>query len=193
VINFSDGRTPVLSKFKVEELENTMKTLEKKLIMNGIGKDSLQRLSAFVVQELLKKVDELESEEKAASANTDIQKILCEIAKDKSAVGQISPEKWQAGLIEKHQTLQHTVECNIPELWPGLEFELSSLRILNIEGCTLPFIGILLGRPSSGKTLVIYMVRKWHCTFYTDNFTAKAFVSHSTAVPKGGRSSRHTL
>jgi hypothetical protein len=74
VINFSDGRTPVLSKFKVEELESTMKILEKKLVMNGIGKDSLQRLSAFVVQELLKKVDELESEEKAASANTDVQK-----------------------------------------------------------------------------------------------------------------------
>src|SRR5438552_3476622 len=68
VINFSDGRTPILSKFKVEELENTMRALERKLIMNSIGKDSLQRLSAFVVQELLKKVDELESEEKAASA-----------------------------------------------------------------------------------------------------------------------------
>jgi hypothetical protein len=87
-------------------------------------------------------------------------------------------------LIEKYQTLQQTVEWIIPELWPGLEFELSVLRILNIESCTLPFIGILLGRPSSGKTVVIYTLRKWYCTFYTDNFTAKAFVSHSTAVTK---------
>jgi hypothetical protein len=184
VINFSDGRTPILSKFKVEELESTMKTLEKKLIMNDIGKDSLQRLSAFVVQELLKKVDELESEEKAASANTDVQKILDEIAKDKSAVGQISTENWQSGLKERYQTLQQIVKRNIPELWSGLEFELSVLRILNIECCTLPFIGILLGRPSSGKTIVISVLRKWYCTFYTDNFTAKAFVSHSTAVSK---------
>ena len=157
-----------------------MKALEKKLIMNGVSKDSLQRLSAFVIQELLKKVDELDSEEKAASANTDVEKILEEIAEDKSAVGQISQEKWQSVLIEKYQTLQKIVRMNIPELWPGLEFELSVLRILNIGSCTLPFVGILLGRPSSGKTLVIYTLKKWYCTFYTDNFTAKAFVSHST-------------
>ena len=116
VINFSDGSAPILSKFKVEELESTVKTLEKKLIMNGISKDSLQRLSAFVVQELLKKVDELEFEEKAASANTDVQKILDEIAKDKSAVGQISTENWQFGLKERYQTLQQIVKRNIPEI-----------------------------------------------------------------------------
>jgi DNA-binding transcriptional regulator GbsR (MarR family) len=74
------------------------------------------------------------------------------------------------------------VDRNIPELWPGLEFELSVLRILNIAGCTLPFIGIILGRPSSTKTVTISLPRKWPCTYYSDNFTAKAFVSHSTAV-----------
>jgi hypothetical protein len=70
----------------------------------------------------------------------------------------------------------------MPEIWPGLEFVLSILRILNIEGCTLPFIGIILGRPSSGKTVIIDLLRKWYCSFYTDNFTARSFVSHSTAV-----------
>jgi DNA-binding transcriptional ArsR family regulator len=70
----------------------------------------------------------------------------------------------------------------MPEIWPGLEFELSILRILDIEGCTLPFIGIILGRPSSYKTVIISLLKKWHSTFYTDNFTARSFVSHSTAV-----------
>ena len=67
-------------------------------------------------------------------------------------------------------------------MWNGLEFELSVLRILNIYGCTLPFIGILLGRPSSYKTQIISPLRKWYCTYYTDDFTAKSFVSHNTSV-----------
>ena len=70
----------------------------------------------------------------------------------------------------------------MPEIWPGLEFELSILRVLDIEGCTLPFIGVILGRPSSYKTAIISLLKRWHKAFYTDNFTARSFVSHSTAV-----------
>jgi hypothetical protein len=47
-----------------------------------------------------------------------------------------SVEEWQAGLTERYQTLQKVVTDNIPEIWIGLEFELSVLRILNILGCT---------------------------------------------------------
>ena len=70
----------------------------------------------------------------------------------------------------------------MPEIWPGLEFGLSSLRIQNIEDCTLPLIAILLGRPGSGKTVVITLLSKWICTYYTDNFSPKAWVTHTTAV-----------
>jgi len=70
----------------------------------------------------------------------------------------------------------------MPEIWPGLVFELSILRVLDIEGCTLPFIGVILGRPSSYKTVIISLLKKWHKAFYTDNFTARSFVSPSTAV-----------
>jgi hypothetical protein len=48
----------------------------------------------------------------------------------------------------------------------------------------LPFAGIVLGRPSSLKTVGIEMFRKWNNSFYTDNFSAKAFVSHSTSVKR---------
>lgn len=63
-----------------------------------------------------------------------------------------------------------------------MEFSLSVLRILNIHKCTLPFIGLLLGRPGSGKTANLRLLRKWYCTYSSDNFTPKAFQSHSTAV-----------
>jgi hypothetical protein len=34
------------------------------------------------------------------------------------------------------------------------------------------------------KTVGIELFRKWRQTYYTDNFSAKSFVSHSTAVTK---------
>jgi hypothetical protein len=96
----------------------------------------------------------------------------------------VSIEEWYVRLKEKYQNLQQVVNKNFPNLWLSLEFELSTLRILNIQDCTLPFAGIVLGRPSSLKTVGIELFRKSHHTYYTDNFSAKAFVSHSTAVPK---------
>jgi predicted transcriptional regulator len=96
----------------------------------------------------------------------------------------VSTEQWHLKLKEKYQNLQQLVDKNLPNLWISLELELSILRILNIQDCTLPFAGIVLGRPSSLKTVGIELFRKWHHTYYTDNFSAKAFVSHSTAVPK---------
>jgi hypothetical protein len=96
----------------------------------------------------------------------------------------VSIEQWHIKLKEKYQNLQQLVDKNLPNLWLSLELELSILRILNIQDCTLPFAGIVLGRPSSLKTVGIELFRKWHHTYYTDNFSAKAFVSHSTAVPR---------
>jgi hypothetical protein len=43
---------------------------------------------------------------------------------------------------------------------------------------------IVLGAPSSLKTQGIELFRKWPTTYYTDNFSARAFVSHNTSVKK---------
>lgn len=95
-----------------------------------------------------------------------------------------SPEEWRKLLSEKYWGLKKTVDDNFPGLWFSLEFQLCVKSILNIKDCTLPFIGIILGRPGSQKTLGIEQMRSEKYTYYTDNFTAKAFVSHSTNVPK---------
>jgi hypothetical protein len=96
----------------------------------------------------------------------------------------ISFEDWLENLRKKYNKLYEIVRENLPNLWDSLEFELSIAKILNIKDCTLPFAGIVLGRPSSFKTVGIEMFRKWKNVFYTDNFSAKAFVSHSTAVKR---------
>ncbi|MFL6402231.1 MAG: hypothetical protein ACJ71M_01955, partial [Nitrososphaeraceae archaeon] len=76
------------------------------------------------------------------------------------------------------------MQKNLPNLWHSLEFDLSIKNILHIKDCTLPFAGIVLGKPSSLKTVGREMFRKSRHTFYTDKFSSKSFVSHSTGVPK---------
>lgn len=92
--------------------------------------------------------------------------------------------KWSEKVLEKYQVLRETVLSNLPNLWTALEFALSIKTVLNMRHCTLPFAGILLGPPSSLKTVVIELFKECEHTFYTDNFSAKAFVSHSTALKR---------
>jgi hypothetical protein len=92
--------------------------------------------------------------------------------------------EWYTEFTKKYENLHDIADQNLPNLWDSLEYELSIQKILNIKDCTLPFAGIVLGRPSSLKTVGIEMFRSWKYSFYTDNFSAKAFVSHSTAVSR---------
>ena len=87
------------------------------------------------------------------------------------------PNYSSAKLLEKYKYLQGVTLTNIPKLWPALELALSVKSILNIEGCNLPFAGILLGPASSLKTVSIELFRGRDNTFYTDNFSGKAFVN----------------
>lgn len=96
----------------------------------------------------------------------------------------MSFQEWYTELAKKYDNLRDKAIENFHNLWDSLEFELSIQKILNIKDCTLPFAGIVLGRPSSLKTVGIEMFRSWKNSFYTDNFSAKAFVSHSTAVSR---------
>jgi predicted DNA-binding transcriptional regulator len=93
----------------------------------------------------------------------------------------ISFEQWQTKLIQKYNTLQTTVQQKMPHLWSSLEFDLSVKSILHIKDITLPFAGIVLGPPSSDKTIGIDLVKKTNDTYHTHNFTPPAFVSHSSA------------
>ena len=112
------------------------------------------------------------------------QEILTEIEQIRTENKNMTLYEWQEKLVGKYNHLQDRVNRNLPNLWPALEFELSIQKILNIKDCTLPFAGIILGVPSSLKTQCIELLRSWPNTFYTDNFSAKSFVSHTTAVPK---------
>lgn len=91
-------------------------------------------------------------------------------------------EEWKSTLFDKFKCLKNTCENNFPQVWPTFEFALSVKNILHIFDITLPFAGIILGPPSSFKTLALEMLREIPLTFYTDSFTPKSFVSHNTNV-----------
>lgn len=93
-------------------------------------------------------------------------------------------EEWDSKLRELLSELRREVETNFPNLWDSLEFQLSIKNILHIDNCTLPFAGIILGAPSSMKTLGIELFRESPNTFYSDNFSPKSFVSHATSVKR---------
>ena len=91
-------------------------------------------------------------------------------------------EEWNETLIEKYQNLYKIVDESIPELWLALEFALSIKTIMNIKNCSLPFSGIILGAPSSLKTVIVELFKYWKNSYYTDNFSAKSLVSHYAGV-----------
>lgn len=92
--------------------------------------------------------------------------------------------EWSDGLISRYQDLKQTIKEQFPELWETVEIELSVKSILNVKDITLPFACIILGPPSSSKTVGIELLRDTPNTFYTDSFSAKSFVSHNTSVPR---------
>jgi transposase len=98
----------------------------------------------------------------------------------KAVPADCSFEQWQSIVQKKRENLKNTAEREIPGLWLPLEFVIAVRTILNIKNITLPFIGIILGPPSSLKSQAIDMPKHARYTFSTDNFSPKAFVSHNS-------------
>ena len=70
-----------------------------------------------------------------------------------------SYEEWKIGLDKRYSDLKKTIEENMSTLWEAMEFQLSVKTILKYQDCNLPFAGIILGPPSSSKTVGIEMFR----------------------------------
>lgn len=145
---------------------------DKDIICTHIG----EMVLASVNQEHKQEQDEKHAEQQATN------QILDDIKQMREQYVNQTFEEWQSKLLVKYQKLRDIVQEKMPKIWPGLEFELSIMKIQSIEDCTLPFVGIILGAPSSFKTVIIGLPKGYPNTFYTDNFTARSFVSHSTAV-----------
>ena len=151
--------------------------LKKEPLYNYL-KNALQDIEA----ELIKKSDKIFSSNDKESSNYN-----SENKKYKTAyiteVTNLRKQHIESTLIgQKYEKLAAIVQKNFPGAWSLLEYCLAIKTILNIEGCSLPFIGVLLDVPSSLKTLVIELFRKYPYSFYSDSFTPNSLISHNSAL-----------
>lgn len=177
--NLSDEEIKRIKEQKLKELAEDQERYYKKLVDkgeipeyrygNGNGKKSTKKKDSQVI-----------TSEKEIERN----RILNKITRLRQENPDLSFEQWINTLIEKRNKLDSKVEEYFPEISLELDFILSIKTILNIEEITLPFMGIVFAVPSSMKTQVIEILRKWIYSYFTDKFTAKSFVSHSATVAK---------
>ncbi len=80
-------------------------------------------------------------------------------------------------VLNKKEKLRGIFERYFPGRFWVLESCLAVRAILEIEGITLPFMLILLGPPSAGKSTVISMIGSLPEAYALDSFTPKAFVT----------------
>jgi hypothetical protein len=186
---YNARKEPSYYQYYKDDLSKTINRLRKALKdSHDFDNETIEKVLVLLSQVLLSSETtnrEAENKDKSAyekARTAEIEAIKTEIDRVKNDNVGITSEQWRIGLVERYNELRNVVNANIPEIWPGLEFGLSSLRILNIHECTLPLIGIILGRPSSYKTVVLNLLKPWYCTFYTDSFSPKAWITHTTAV-----------
>jgi hypothetical protein len=104
IINLSSGQT-IFSKFKIDNLEGTLKSLNKKLVAKGIKGQTIEHLEFLLTDKILQMINELERQKECSASSTDVRKIEEEIEKDRIAIGEISEQEWQTNLVEKYQNL----------------------------------------------------------------------------------------
>ena len=101
VVNL-EGRDSIVSTFRKDQWERTAKSLEKKLVVDGVERKSARQLIVFLTQEFLKSAEaERLSKEYSTNPNKDTKKIMEEIEKDKSTIGEIPLTEWRANTKAK--------------------------------------------------------------------------------------------
>ena len=128
----------IQSSYYNDDSVKTIKVLRNALVSNNAIKTDfeidlfLQLFSKLLIRHILDEAAQYESqvneEKQEKSSMRDEIKQARELCRD------TTPEQWIQTLQEKYQNLYNVVQKNMPEIWPGLEFILSILRILNIEG-----------------------------------------------------------
>jgi hypothetical protein len=109
---------------------------------------------------------------------------LIQVQKLRDENPELTFQQWNTTLLEKRIKFNDKVTEYFPDISLLTDFELSIKTILNIEDITLPFMGIVFAVPSSLKTAFFELLRVLQYSYFTDKFTARAFVSHSAKISK---------
>jgi hypothetical protein len=182
VLDDHDNEKVIRSSIYSSDFNKSMRALKK--VCSAFIHDNLviQEIILIISKMWNELINDKEEDEDSPATNTNASAIYDEIKKDRAANGEVPQGAWRVQLSEKYNNLMRVIDENLPQLRLQIELELSVKSILNIKDCTLPLAVIVLGAPSSLKTQGIELFRKWPYTYYTDNFSARSFVSHNTSV-----------
>jgi hypothetical protein len=120
------GNSVIPSPFYKDDIHKTVKGIEKSL--KGLfDEQDITKLCTLFTQVWLASVEAEVEKAKIAQAQERNQreKIRDQIKQMKAENAAITCDKWISELRHKYQNLREVVNRNFPELWPGLEFELS--------------------------------------------------------------------
>ncbi|MDN5846702.1 MAG: hypothetical protein L0H53_10565 [Candidatus Nitrosocosmicus sp.] len=175
--------------------EDIRNKLFKKLEHSVSDLQTLEASLSNIENQILEKRDEIflkpTSSQEQDDKNDPDEQFKIEFQKEVSILRKYFAEssdpykEWQLKVAEKYKNLEKIFKSHYPEAWMFMEFCLSVKSILNIMDFTLPFMGVLVAPPSSLKTMVIQLFRKYHLTFYTDSFTPSSLVSHNAGINRG--------
>jgi len=194
VINERIGCIVILqnNKHSIEKLCKVIRNkLTKKLENSTISEQTLEQALDDIETQVVKYRDEIFLYQNRPDANNGDQledafnvNFFNDVKKLRSQFQEASEpyKEWQSKVAEKYENLEKIFKKHYPEAWIFMEFCLSIKSILNIRDITLPFMGVLVAAPSSLKTMVIQLFRKYPSTFYTDSFTSSSLVSHNASL-----------
>lgn len=174
---------------KIDSTSKIMKTI-KQVLKNRLQLKYAITALQDIENQLIERHEEIFSDNKSGYTNNTSQedelksKYLESLTKLKNERQEtnFTYQLWQVSVQEKYKKVRSITERNFPDAWPLLQFCLAVKSILNIEGCTLPFMGVILAIPSSMKTLVIQLFRNYPHSLYSDKFTPNSFESHNAAL-----------
>ncbi len=90
-----------------------------------------------------------------STANEETKIILDEIAALLQKYADLPYEVWRQGLVNRYRKLRQVIKDNIPQSWESLECVLTAKGILHIKDISLPLLVVIVGNPSTWKTVGI--------------------------------------
>ncbi len=197
LITWSSGKQNCIDfsiNYRSASLSQNIKLIEKRLKDEAkkgkkIDNETVENALIDIEDQLIKKREEIYNlnKPKTSENNSDNEyksKFLKDINSWKERFEKSSDpyREWQREVEKRYNDLKNIITNHYPEAWPIMEFCLAVKSIQNIHGNTLPFIGIILAKPSSLKTTIIELFRKYDKTFYSDSFTPNSMISHNSSL-----------
>ena len=176
IVLYQNGSSKRVGFYK-NDWDKSIRKLEEKLADAGVPRLIIEAVKASMSANYLKLTNG------SATSGTAVSSSQQQLMMAPNATpANCTMEEWKTALKAKYEHLKQIAEEQIPGLWLPLEFAISVRCIMHIKDISLPFIAIILGPPSSNKTIAVDQFKGARYTFTTDHFSPKAFVSHVSGL-----------